>query len=108
MVDVMTIDTLSPNVFDVAWPTFAYQDAPDPDPDDAHDIIRRAQQQAPIALGPYGPEVLSYDLVRTVLRGSPIAGSNPRRRPAATSRFRSAIRSAARSHPRRSTQLRSC
>jgi cytochrome P450 len=66
IVDVMTIDTLSPNVFDVAWPTFAYQDAPDPD--EAHDIIRRAQQQAPIALGPYGPEVLSYDLVRTVLR----------------------------------------
>jgi hypothetical protein len=31
MVDVMTIDTLSPNVFDVAWPTFAYQDAPGPD-----------------------------------------------------------------------------
>ena len=67
----MTIDTLSPNVFDVAWPTFAYQDAPDPD--EAHDIIRRAQQQAPIALGPYGPEVLSYDLVRTVLRDSRFA-----------------------------------
>jgi cytochrome P450 len=30
--------------------------------------IQAAQQQSPIALGPYGPEVLSYELVRTVLR----------------------------------------
>ena len=37
-------------------------------PDDAHQIIRRAREQAPIALGPHGPEVLSYDLVRAVLR----------------------------------------
>src|SRR5262249_37793627 len=29
-----------------------------------------AQQQAPIALGPLGPEVLSHELVRTVLRDS--------------------------------------
>src|SRR3954467_3827590 len=71
IVDVMTIDMPSPNVFDVAWPAFAYQDAPDPD--EAHDIIRQAQQQAPIALGPYGPEALSYDLVRTVLRDSRFA-----------------------------------
>jgi cytochrome P450 len=62
----MTIDTLTRNIFDVAWPTFAYQDAVDPV--EAHDVIRRAHRQAPIALGPYGPELLSYDLVRTVLR----------------------------------------
>ena len=37
-------------------------------PDDAHRLIRQARQQAPIALGPHGPEVLTYDLVRTVLR----------------------------------------
>jgi hypothetical protein len=67
----MTINTHTLNVFDVAWPTFAYQDAPDPE--EAHNIIRWAQQQAPIALGPYGPEVLSYDLVRTVLRDSRFA-----------------------------------
>jgi cytochrome P450 len=30
--------------------------------------LQAAQQQSPIALGPYGPEVLSYELVRTVLR----------------------------------------
>lgn len=29
-----------------------------------------AQRQAPIALGPFGPEVLSYELVRNVLRDS--------------------------------------
>jgi cytochrome P450 len=67
----MTIDTLTRNLFDVAWPTFAYQEAVDPV--EAHDMIRRAHQQAPIALGPYGPEVLSYDLVRTVLRDSRFA-----------------------------------
>ncbi len=62
----MTINTLSRNVFDIAWPTFAYHDSTNPE--EAHDIVRRAHRQAPIALGPYGPEVLSYDLVRTVLR----------------------------------------
>lgn len=30
--------------------------------------IQAAQRQAPIALGPFGPEVLSYQLVRSVLR----------------------------------------
>jgi cytochrome P450 len=67
-VDVMTIDAHPPNVFDPSWPTFVYQETQDPD--EAHRIIRQAHQQAPIALGPYGPEVLSYDLVRTVLRDS--------------------------------------
>ena len=67
----MTIDALTRNLFEVAWPTFAYQEAVDPV--EAHDMIRRAHQQAPIALGPYGPEVLSYDLVRTVLRDSRFA-----------------------------------
>ncbi|HTQ20065.1 cytochrome P450 [Mycobacterium sp.] len=64
----MTATTHTRHIFDVDWPTFAYQDAADPDT--AHRIIRQAQQQAPIALGPYGPEVLSYDLVRAVLRDS--------------------------------------
>jgi cytochrome P450 len=71
IVGVMTIDTLRPSIFDIAWPTFAYQDSPHPD--QAHNIIRRARRQAPIAIGPYGPEVLSYDLVRTVLRDSRFA-----------------------------------
>jgi cytochrome P450 len=71
IVGVMTIDTLKPSIFDIAWPTFAYQEAGDPA--EAHDMIRRAHMRAPIALGPYGPEVLSYDLVRTVLRDSRFA-----------------------------------
>src|ERR1700759_2312395 len=71
IVDAMTITARTPNIFDIDWPNFAYQDSTDPD--EAHDIIRRAHRQAPIALGPYGPEVLSYDLVRTVLRDSRFA-----------------------------------
>jgi hypothetical protein len=31
-------------------------------------VIAAARRQAPIAMGPYAPEVLSYELVRTVLR----------------------------------------
>jgi len=34
--------------------------------DEAHRIIGVARQYAPIAIGPYGPEVLSYELVRTI------------------------------------------
>lgn len=44
----------------------AYLDAQNPD--EAHDVIREARRQAPIGLGPFGPELLTYDLVRTVLR----------------------------------------
>ncbi len=64
----MTIDTLAPSIFDTAWPTLAYHDLTDPD--EAHGQIGWARRQAPIAMGPYGPEVLAYDLVRTVLRDS--------------------------------------
>ena len=37
-------------------------------PDEAHAIIRKARQQAPIAIGPHGPELLTYELVRNMLR----------------------------------------
>jgi len=47
-------------------PTIAYEHAQDPA--EAHELIRQARRHGPIALGPHGPEVLSYDLVRTVLR----------------------------------------
>jgi cytochrome P450 len=47
-------------------PIIDYEQAPSPD--EAHDIISQARRQAPIALGPHGPEVLTYDLVRAVLR----------------------------------------
>jgi cytochrome P450 len=71
IVDVMTVTARTPNIFDISWPNFAYQDSTDPD--EAHQIIRQAHRQAPIALGPYGPEVLDYDLVRSVLRDSRFA-----------------------------------
>ena len=67
----MTVDTLLPSIFDVALPTIAYHEAPHPD--EAHAAIALVREQAPIALGPYGPEVLTYDQVRTVLRDSRFA-----------------------------------
>ena len=62
----MTINTVRPSVFDAGLPVVAYLDAQNPD--EAHEVIRRARRQAPIALGPHGPELLTYDLVRAVLR----------------------------------------
>ena len=56
----------SPNVFDAGLPYIDYEYAQDPE--EAHEIIRRAREIAPIALGPHGPELLTYDLVRAVLR----------------------------------------
>jgi cytochrome P450 len=69
-VDAMTTTagTRCPNVFDSALPVLDYGAATDPDL--AHRVIREARTQAPIGLGPYGPEVLDYELVRTVLRDS--------------------------------------
>jgi cytochrome P450 len=63
---VETIRTNSPTVCDAGLPTIAYEHAHDPE--DAHRLIRQARLQGPIALGPHGPEVLSYELVRSVLR----------------------------------------
>jgi cytochrome P450 len=65
----MTVDTIStnvPSVFDAELPTVAYEHAHSPE--EAHELIREARQRGPIAMGPHGPEVLAYDLVRTVLR----------------------------------------
>src|SRR5437868_5487668 len=54
------------NVFDTALPFVDYLDARHPD--EVARRIRPARERSPIAMGPYGPEVLSYDLARTVLR----------------------------------------
>jgi cytochrome P450 len=65
----MTVDaigTYKPTVFDAGLPPIAYEHAANPE--EAHQLIRQARLQAPIALGPHGPEVLSYELVRKVLR----------------------------------------
>jgi cytochrome P450 len=65
----MTVDAIGtniPTVFDGGLPPIAYEHAHSPE--EAHRLIRRARLQGPIALGPHGPEVLGYELVRSVLR----------------------------------------
>ena len=57
-----------PTIGELELPTIAY-DAADTI-DDVHQAIRRAHERGPFAQGPLGPEILSYDLVRTVLRDS--------------------------------------
>jgi cytochrome P450 len=64
----MTTSTQRPSIFDATLPTVDYGDGRDPD--EAHRVIRVARQHAPIAFGPYGPELLDYELVRTMLRDS--------------------------------------
>ncbi|MEB3983106.1 cytochrome P450 [Mycobacterium sp. 663a-19] len=55
-----------PSVFEADLPAIDYANARHPD--EAHAIIRRARDKAPIAMGPYGPELLTYELVHTALR----------------------------------------
>ena len=63
----ITIDGLScPSVFDAGLPEIDYEHCQSPD--EAHEIISEARRQAPLAIGPHGPEVLTYELVRSVLR----------------------------------------
>jgi cytochrome P450 len=62
----VTIESHCPNVFDAGLPTIDYTDADSPG--QAHEIVRAAREQAPIAIGPHGPEVLTYELVHSVLR----------------------------------------
>jgi len=65
----MTVEitrTNAPSVFEAELPTIAYEHAQGPA--EARELIREARRQGPIAMGPHGPEVLAYDLVRTVLR----------------------------------------
>jgi cytochrome P450 len=63
----MTIpQTACPSVFDAGLPVIAYDHLTDPD--EAHRIIDDARELSPIAIGPHGPEVLSYELARMVLR----------------------------------------
>lgn len=62
----MTVTSTAPSVFDADLPTFSYDLTASP-----HDIledVRGAQARAPIAIGPFGPEILSYELSRDMLR----------------------------------------
>jgi cytochrome P450 len=71
---MMTATARQVSVFDAPLPTIDYHGVQDPH--EAHDIIARARQRAPIALGPYGPEVLAHDLIRFVLH-DPRFGMSP-------------------------------
>lgn len=64
----MNAATSAPNVFDAGLPTLEYDI--NESPRAVCDRIRAAQRSAPIALGPLGPEVLSYELARGILRDS--------------------------------------
>lgn len=67
----MTVDTQIPSVFDAGLPNIAYHDASHPGA--AHPVIAAARRQTPIALGPYGPELLTHHEVRSVLRDARFA-----------------------------------
>ena len=61
------VSTSSRSVFDAGLPTIEY-DVATATPAEVYPKLQAAQRLAPIALGPYGPEVLSYELVRNLLR----------------------------------------
>lgn len=56
----------APNVFDAGLPTFSYDLTATPR--DILEDVRKAQSCAPIAIGPIGPEILSYEMARDILR----------------------------------------
>ena len=70
----MTLGTARPSIFDADLPVLNY-DVTDT-PQEIYPQFCAAQRVAPIALGPVGPEVLSYELARTVL-GDPHFGIPP-------------------------------
>jgi cytochrome P450 len=64
----VTVGAEKPGVFDAGLPTLSYDVTESPH--EVYPRIRAAQESAPIAIGPLGPEVLSYELAKTVLRDS--------------------------------------
>jgi cytochrome P450 len=62
----MTVGAAPPSVFDADLPTLTYDS--EETPAQVYPRLQAAQRHAPVALGPHGPEVLSYHLVRSVLR----------------------------------------
>ncbi len=55
-----------PSIVEADLPAIDYDHCASPA--EAHAVIRAARRQGPIARGPHGPELLSYELVRSVLR----------------------------------------
>ncbi|MFZ3347274.1 MAG: cytochrome P450, partial [Mycobacterium sp.] len=64
----MTVGTVPLKVFDADLPALSY--GIEETPAAVYPLFQAAQKQAPVAIGPLGPEVLSYHLVRSVLRDS--------------------------------------
>jgi cytochrome P450 len=62
----VTVKALCPYVFDADVPTLSYEFQETPA--EVYPRIQAAQRRAEIAIGPFGPEILSHELVRTVLR----------------------------------------
>lgn len=58
----------APSVFEADLPTLSYDLTATPQ--DIIEDLRTAQSRAPIAIGPLGPEILSYGLARDMLRDS--------------------------------------
>jgi hypothetical protein len=53
----MTVGTVPASVFDADLPTLAY--GAEETPAEIYPRLQAAQRQAPVAIGPFGPEVLS-------------------------------------------------
>jgi cytochrome P450 len=62
----MTANTVAPSVFDAELPKLTYDITETPS--DVYPRIQAAQRVSPLAIGPLGPEVLGYELARSVLR----------------------------------------
>src|ERR1700737_3461740 len=58
--------SICPTIWEAGLPSIAYDHLTAPD--EAHRVIRHARRQGPLAIGPHGVEVLSYELVRAVMR----------------------------------------
>ena len=62
----MAVGAAPASVFDADLPTLVYD--VEETPAQVYPRLQEAQRHAPVALGPFGPEVLSYSMVRSVLR----------------------------------------
>jgi cytochrome P450 len=62
----MNVNSAAPNVFEAGLPTLAY--GLEATPHEVLEDARLAQSRSPIAIGPLGPEILSYELARDILR----------------------------------------
>jgi cytochrome P450 len=62
----MPVDTTLPTVFDAGLPALDYDLTATPQ--DLRAPLRDAQALSPVAIGPVGPEILSYEFARAVLR----------------------------------------